>query len=112
MTFQLFKGYMMAISTGLIIVAAIVLVALQWAKPAQMTIYGKDVEPTTLVVIVASAVGGILLVLLARASSMGWESSAAPDTSRASATSAPQSSVYCFAPTFTLRLLDAKKRRR
>jgi len=32
-----------------------------------MTIYGKDVEPTTLVVIVASAVGGILLVLLARA---------------------------------------------
>jgi len=66
-SFKLFKGWFILILTGLVIIAAVVLVALQWWKTADLTLYGKDVTSTTLVLMLLSAVGGVVMVWLAKA---------------------------------------------
>ena len=67
MTFQLFKGWVVTITTGLVIIAAIVLLALQWGNTTTITLYGPATDVNTLLLMLLSAVGGILMVWLVKA---------------------------------------------
>ncbi len=62
MTGPMFKAYARVVLGGLVILAAIVLVLLQWSTTSDITLYGKWVTVGTWLLMLASAVGGILLL--------------------------------------------------
>jgi len=66
MTGKTFLGYFLMVVTGLILAAAIVLVALQWGNSGQVTMYGPRVDVNTALLMLCSAAGGVLVVVLAR----------------------------------------------
>lgn len=59
------KAYSMVLSSGLVILAAVILVALQWGNQTDVTMYGPSVEVNTALLMVCSGVGGVLFLLVA-----------------------------------------------
>lgn len=56
------KGYVETIFGGLIILAGVVLVILQWGNHAEFSLYGKNIDANTAVLILASLAAGIALI--------------------------------------------------
>ena len=59
------KAYSMVVFSGLVILAAIILVALQWGNHTNVTMYGPSVEVNTALLMVCSGVGGVVFLLVA-----------------------------------------------
>jgi len=66
MNIRILKGYVLVLASGLALLAAGLLLILQWGNKADLTAYGPHVEVSTLLLMVASGVGGVLAALLAR----------------------------------------------
>ena len=65
MNLNLLKGYVLIVLSGLVILAAVVLVALQWGNRGNFSLYGKNIpDANTAVVVLASAAGGVVLLFL------------------------------------------------
>ena len=62
-----FFGYVWAGMAGLLLVAAIILLVLQWGNSASLTVYGPMIQVNTAVLMLLSAAGGVVLVALLRA---------------------------------------------
>ena len=73
MNFKTVRAYIIAVVCGLILLAAVLLVILQWGNPAEFSLYGKNYSlrfqkdgsasggVNTGLLIIISAAGGILL---------------------------------------------------
>ncbi len=77
MNLRTLKGYFLAIASGLVLLAGVLLVVLQWGRVSAFSLYGYPYEilllegkirggVNTALLMVASAVGGVLVVLLVR----------------------------------------------
>jgi len=55
-----FLGWFLMVLCGLILAAAIVLVALQWSTTAEVTMYGKWMKANTALLMLCSAAGGLV----------------------------------------------------
>jgi len=60
MSFKSVNGYVLTVAGGLVLLAAGLLVALQWDNTCQFSLYGKRVDPVTSVVILVSGLAGWL----------------------------------------------------
>ncbi len=54
------KHYVQAIVSGAILLAALVLLVLQWGNKAELTAYGPKKDINTLLLMLACAVGGVV----------------------------------------------------
>ena len=77
MNFRTFKAYVVVILSGLVILAAVLLIVLQWGNAAEFSAYGKniDIDKTegrttggvnTALLMLFSMIGGLLLFVLCR----------------------------------------------
>ena len=65
MNWNLVKGYVLVVLSGLIIFATAVLIVVQWDLTAKFSVYAsKPTEVSTLLLVVCSAAGGVVLLLL------------------------------------------------
>jgi uncharacterized integral membrane protein len=65
MNLNLLKGYVLVILSGAVILAAAILVTLQWGNKTRFSLYGKNIDDAnTLVVMVGSAVAGVVLLFM------------------------------------------------
>ena len=60
------KGYVAVILSGLVILAAAVLVLFQWGNFCDISLYGKNTKYNTGMTMLLSAVGGLLIYHLTR----------------------------------------------
>ncbi len=67
MNLELIKGYVLVIVSGLVLLAAGLLIILQWGNFTDVTMYGPVVKVNTGLLMIASAVGGIAIGFLVRA---------------------------------------------
>ena len=72
MTIGTFKGYVLVILGGLVVAAVAVLLALQWANSAQLSIYGMGKQVNTAVLMLCSGVGGVLVMWVSELFLHGW----------------------------------------
>lgn len=61
MSFQAIKGGMLAFVSGVVILAAALLVILQWGNSTPVTMYGPQVYVNTALLMFCSALGGLVL---------------------------------------------------
>ncbi|MGA2265841.1 MAG: hypothetical protein ABSH10_05360 [Phycisphaerae bacterium] len=54
------KFYVRVIFSGLVLLAGVVLLILQWGNKAKFSLYGSNKEPNTLMLMLCSAVGGVV----------------------------------------------------
>lgn len=66
MSFGTFKGYVLVVVCGLVLLAATLLVVLQWGNQADFSLYGMNVKVNTAGVIIVSAVSAVAAIVLAR----------------------------------------------
>ncbi len=67
MNANLLKGYVFVLVSGVLILAGVVLVILQWGNAANFSLYGKNIpNANTGLIMLCSAVGGIMLLILAK----------------------------------------------
>ncbi len=64
MRFKTLQGYVLVVVLGLLLIAATILVLLQWGNTSTFSLYGKNTQPNTAVIILASVVGGVVLIPL------------------------------------------------
>ena len=65
MNWNLVKGYVLVVLSGLILFAAVVLIVVQWDLTADFSIYAsKSTKVSTLLLVVCSAAGGVALLFL------------------------------------------------
>lgn len=57
---SMFKGYVMTISGSVVLAAVIVLIALQWGNQANFSLYGRNMTVSTWLLMLGSAVGGVV----------------------------------------------------
>ena len=67
MKFSTFKGYVLVIVSGLVVLAALLLVVLQWGNTSVFSLYGKNVEANTGLLVILSAVGGVVVMFMTKA---------------------------------------------
>ena len=67
-----FKGYVQAAIGGIVLIAAVVLAALQWAHYADTTIYGYELRIRTIWLMFWSALGGGVVWWTARLLLIGF----------------------------------------
>lgn len=67
-----FKGYVLVVLCGLVVATVIVLLALQWGNHAEISIYGLSKRPNTAVLMLCSAVGGVLVMWVSELFLHGW----------------------------------------
>lgn len=72
MTIGTFKGYVLVVVCGLVITAVAVLVALQWANTAQLSIYGMGKNVNTGLLMLCSAGAGVLVMWISELFLYGW----------------------------------------
>ena len=60
------KGYVMVAASGLLLLAIAVLLLLQIANRADFSLYGANMTPSTAVLMILSAAGGIAVFYLVR----------------------------------------------
>ncbi len=66
MKLDTFKGYAMVSFSGIIFIAAVVLLVLQWGNKADFSLYGKNfADVSTAVVIINAMIAGAAFVWLA-----------------------------------------------
>ena len=65
MNFRKIKGYVLLGVGGLVLVAAAVLVLLQWGNTAELSVFGKNTQANTLLLMLCSAAGGLVVVAAA-----------------------------------------------
>ena len=58
------KAYSMVVFSGLMILATVILVALQWGNKTNVTMYGPSVEVNTALLMVCSGLGGVVFLLV------------------------------------------------
>jgi len=66
MNLDLIKGYVLVIFSGLALLAAGLLIILQWGNHTALTMYGPVVKTNTAVLMIASALGGVAIIYLAK----------------------------------------------
>ena len=78
MQFNSLKGYFLAIPSGLVLLAAALLVVLQWGNAAEFSLYGKNFSVhltdggkviggvNTTLLMIFSAAGGVVMVLVGK----------------------------------------------
>ena len=67
MNASIFKGYVLIIFSGLVLLAAAILAVLQWGNYGQFSLYGKNLNrASTLAVMLASAAGGVVVLYLSK----------------------------------------------
>ena len=67
MRFTIVKAYLQAILGGLVILAVVVLVLLQWGNTGAFSFYGKNIkDANTALLVLASAAGGIAMLWIIR----------------------------------------------
>ena len=54
------KLYVMIVFSGVILLAALVLLVLQWGNRAAFSLYGTNTNPRTWLLVLASAAGGVV----------------------------------------------------
>lgn len=62
MSFHAIKGGVLVFVGGAVILAAALLVILQWGNTAELTAYGPQVQANTMVLMLCSAAGGLVLI--------------------------------------------------
>jgi len=67
MNYRTFRGYVQAVVSGLVILAAALLVVLQWGNVSAFSLYGKNTQLNTGVLMLCSLAGGVVLYWLVRA---------------------------------------------
>lgn len=72
MTIGTFKGYVLVILGGLVVVAVAVLVALQWGNTTTVTMYGPPIKVNTALLMLCSAGGGVLVMWVSELFLHGW----------------------------------------
>ena len=72
MTIGTFKGYVLVILCGLVIAAVAVLLALQWANYADISIYGMNKRVNTALLMLCSGAGGVLVMWVSELFLYGW----------------------------------------
>jgi len=55
------NGYILAITSGLVLLAGVLLLALQWGNGCDFSLYGKNIRVNTGLVILCSAIAGWLV---------------------------------------------------
>ena len=60
------KGYLLVIPSGLVLLAAVVLVILQWGNHGAFSAYGRNMTVNVAVLMLLSALGGIVVVALGK----------------------------------------------
>lgn len=77
MSFRTFKGYVLVVFSGALLLIAALLVILQWGKRAQFSLFGYPYDIilvedrlqggiNTALMMIFSAIGGVVIVLLCR----------------------------------------------
>ena len=66
MSTQTFKGYVLTVLCGLVILAAAIFIILQWAVTAEYSLYGKFMKTKTLWLLLAAVVAGPILLWICR----------------------------------------------
>jgi uncharacterized membrane-anchored protein len=67
MSYRIVQGYVLVVLTGVVLLAATVLIVLQWGNAAQFSLYGKNISgANTALLMLFSAAGGIALWWCAR----------------------------------------------
>ncbi|MDY6913358.1 MAG: hypothetical protein SVT52_02725 [Planctomycetota bacterium] len=61
MNYQNVKGTAYVVLSGIVLLAIVLLVILQWGNNSDFSLYGKNVQANTAVLMVLSAVGGFVL---------------------------------------------------
>ena len=61
MGFQNVKSYVLTILSGIVLLAGVLLVILQWGNVSDFSLYGKNVRVNTALLMVASVAGGAVL---------------------------------------------------
>lgn len=64
MTLRTVRAYGQTIFSGLVLLAIMILIVLQWGNNADFTAYGPHYDVNTAVLILLSALGGIVVVAL------------------------------------------------
>jgi len=59
------KGYVLATLSGILLLAMLVLAIMQFGNKADFSLYGKNMSVNTALLVLMSALGGIVFVLLA-----------------------------------------------
>ncbi len=58
------KAYVMVLSSGLVILATIILVALQWGNESNFSMYGRSMTTNTARLMIYSGIGGVVFALV------------------------------------------------
>ena len=58
------KGYILVVLSGLVLFAAILLLVLLWGNDSNFSLYGKSLVVNTAVLVIGSAVGGVILAIM------------------------------------------------
>jgi len=66
MKLTLLKGYVQVIVSGVVILAAVLLVALQWGNVSSFSLYGQNRQVNTFYLMLFSAIGGVVLYFLVK----------------------------------------------
>lgn len=64
MRFKTFPGYVLVVLIGLLLIAGGILIVLQWGNSATFSLYGKNMEYNTGLVVLFSLVAGVVLIPL------------------------------------------------
>ena len=74
---NLLKAYVYVIVSGVVLLAGLVFVALQWGSTSRFSAYGPEVPTRTIFLVLGSAAGGVLAYwmfrLLARGAAILWK---------------------------------------
>jgi len=66
MKYEIVKGYLQVTLSGLVLLAAVVLVVLQWGNASAFSFFGQNRSVNTAMLMVCCAVGGLLAVWMCR----------------------------------------------
>jgi hypothetical protein len=71
MNLRIVKGYLVAVSSGIVLLAALVLLLIQWGNAADFSLYGMNAKPNTGLLMLLSGIGGVMVYLLGRLTVLG-----------------------------------------
>jgi hypothetical protein len=66
MKYEMIKGYLQVILSGLVLLAGVVLAVLQWGNASAFSLYGQNRNVNTALLMVCSAAGGIVAVWMCK----------------------------------------------
>jgi len=66
MKYQIIKGYLQVVLSGLVLLAVVVLAVLQWGNDSAFSFYGQNRRVNTALLMVCSAAGGLAAVWMCK----------------------------------------------